>query len=242
MEKLKIALVTDMHLDLADPYQREQQAALLYHFVAAVNRYAPDLVVDMGDRVQGIDPEHDRQSIGALKSFFDLLNAPLHIVLGNKDLRTLAPKDHAAILKTPAKSHSLDIGDHHLIFWNPAYNRENSALHLGEDDTAWLENDLNGTERPSVLLSHIPLDRNDTHNEIPGHYWENPGKARKIMEQSKKVILCLSGHDHRRRDSDINGIYYSTRNAFRNAVENKAATPYSAYSFVELENRNIFIL
>jgi len=240
MKKLKIAIVTDIHYDPASPALRDRQAMLMNHFVAAVNRYAPDLVVDMGDRVRSKDAAHDREGIKALKGYFEKLNAPVYGILGNRDIKNMGPQDHATVLNIPAESHSRDIGDHHLVFWNPAYNYTESALNMAEDDIKWLENDLNETDLPTVVFSHIPLDRADSRSD--GHYWAKPETARKVMEQSRNVILCLSGHDHRRRHSDINGIYYSTRNAFRSAVKNDSVSPYSAYSFVELENRNIFIL
>ena len=84
--------------------------------------------------------------------------------------------------------------------------QEGYARYVGEEQRAWLKQDLAKAVSPVIVFSHQSI-------EDPGGI-ENAAEVRQILEEAnrqagqKKVIASFSGHHHIDFDREINGIHY----------------------------------
>lgn len=251
MAKLRLAVVTDIHYG-PDIGNKMGTAAprLLDRFTAAVNKYNPDCVVDMGDRFSCRNPDTDIANLRKVKEHFNAVAAPVHHVIGNHDVRFITRADNEDITGSPATSYSRDYNGYHLTFWNPNVRiGTNDGLVLSAEDIEWLRNDLASTDKPVILFSHVPLDNDpqdyddevrEYTNGIAGRFYYKQGQVvRQMLEECGKVILCMAGHRHTKRHRDINGIHYITQQSLTSAYSKRSA--YGAFSFVEIDDAKIDI-
>lgn len=109
---------------------------------------------------------------------------------------------------------------YHFVFWNAsAFLDARAGFTLPVSDVAWLESDLSNTTLPTIIFSHVPLDNGSMQGNFyfeaayphHAHYPEHQAQsAREVLEQSKKVILCVNGHAHWNAYHCIDGIHYVT--------------------------------
>ncbi len=262
MAKLRIAVITDIHYGIDVRAKLGSKAPrLMKGFVKAANDYAPDLVVDMGDRVvarSNKNEDDDRYLIQKrrnraedarymyeLKQHFNKIAAPLHSVIGNHDEKNLSRSENARIMGTPETSYSRDMNGYHLVFWNPKTSQGiTGGLEIDDKDIEWLEQDINKTKKPTVLFSHVPLTNgpelaNENHDIAGRFYLEEVPRIRSILEKAGNVILCMGGHLHRNQHREVNGIHYITQQSLTHAWKKHYRVPSGAYSFVELDDNKI---
>lgn len=220
METLRLALVTDIHL--GENYGTklgESALPLIKQFKEWCRHEAPDLVVDLGDRINNVSNVEDKRRTGQIAKAFGSFAQPVIHLLGNHDCHSMTVTESEAALGVSLRSHSIDARGFHLVFWNA--HVEKSLPHgyvASADDLEWLARDLAATELPSVVLSHIPLDGGSMAGNL---YFErgagtgmggynNAHAAREVIEASGKVVLCIAGHTHWNALSTIDGIHYVT--------------------------------
>jgi 3',5'-cyclic-AMP phosphodiesterase len=259
MARLRLAVVTDIHYGPdAGAKLGSHALRLLEKFAKAAANFGPSLIVDMGDRVTAHSADEARSNMKSVKDYFNKLAAPVHSLLGNHDIRHLSRAENEMITGSPASSYSLDQNGYHLIFWNADVNPDKrEGLHAGAEDIAWLKADLEATDKPTIVFSHVPLDNNeqdDLYAKSLRGYDANPffypeGAAiRDILEKSGKVILCMSGHIHKNRYREINGIHYIVQQSLTqlwdrpprvDEIRGPYRKPQEAWSFIELEDDKI---
>ncbi len=216
---LRVALIADIHHgEDRDTKLGTAALPLLARFRDFVAQAGPDLVVELGDRINDADPETDRRLTRDVGLAFAPMNTRRAHLLGNHDNHALARSEAEAAMGVSFASWSCDIEGHHLVFWNA------ETCLLGRDgfeltaaDLAWLEDDLARTELPTIVCTHVPLDNGSM---IGNYYFEsqfkgfahyrNGDRARDVIERSGKVILCLAGHAHWNALNTIDGIPYVT--------------------------------
>lgn len=239
-------LVTDIHYGLDRKKKLGSKApSLMDEFVKAANDAEIDCVVDMGDRVNTYSTDKDRKLMTRLKEKFNQIAAPVYSILGNHDVHTLSRKDNEDIMDCPAESYSRDMGDVKMLFWNPGMEiAKYKGLKIREKDLEWLEQELENSDKPCLIFSHIPLDNTEaddkyalTRDGWPNlSYFADAPKAREIIEKSGKVIACFAGHHHRNKESVIGGVHYITHQSLIQRIEDDPETPCGAYSLIEIED------
>lgn len=245
MATLRAAILTDVHygFDIKDKLG-SKAPRLMRHFAKAVGKFAPDLIVDIGDRVSARSEESDRDYMQRYRAHFNEIAAPLESVLGNHDIRHLSRAENEKIMGNPSSSYTKDVGGYHLVFWNPRIRVDESGIALEKADMDWLKNDLAATDKRVILFSHVPLDNLDgeeTAQVTKYFFWTQGEQVRKILEDAGNVALCLHGHRHANRHREINGIHYVTQQSLTSQWKEKYRVPSCTYAFLEANDNTITI-
>ncbi len=200
---LRLAIVTDIHHGPPKLTKRGDRALdLLDGFLDFCAAWGPDLIIEMGDRINDQDRETDRRLLSEVAARFRGLNTPRAHLDGNHDSGFLLPEDNAAALGTGGHA-SRDLNGYHLVFWNastkiplPEPFRPSAA------DLEWLAADLSATNLPTIVFSHVPVSG----ASMVGNYWfgnkpqhatyPNAADVRAIIGESRRVVLCAAGHVH----------------------------------------------
>ncbi|MCP3939686.1 MAG: metallophosphoesterase-domain-containing protein [Actinomycetia bacterium] len=215
-ESLHLALVTDIHNGRKSLTKRGSLAIpLLDRFAEFLASEAPDLVIELGDRVTDTNHESDRAALEQVAETFASLEMPRFHLMGNHDLVNLSLDDNRECLGQDLTSSSLDIKGWHLVLWQA--DVEMTATHepaLTDDDLAWLEADLAATDLPAIVFSHVPLDG----ASMTGNFYfqanpqfggyRNVDEAQRIISEAQNVALCVAGHVHWNNISRIDGVPY----------------------------------
>lgn len=216
---LRIGLVTDIHCgpDM-DTRLGSQALPLLERFREEMTRrFRPDLIVDLGDRINDLDREGDRERIRQVRKQLQAIGAPVLSLYGNHDLINVGPAEQRALLSKQGDYESLDVGGFHLILLNsqdPTF--ESVGGTLSEAQLAWLAADLASASRPVVVFCHHPLDEQDS---SPHWYFRihpthalavNRERARALFARSGRVRAVFSGHMHWNHTEVLDGIPYIT--------------------------------
>jgi Icc protein len=238
---LRIALVTDIHHGADTGTKVGSQALpLLRRFCDRAEDLAVDLVVEMGDRINDVNRDTDMAHTREVAAAFANLSVPRVHLLGNHETAKMTPADAETALGQSLASHSRDLGDFHLVFWNADVRVQlGPRFVISEDDLAWLAADLAATERPTMLFSHIPLDDSSMTGNFYfervahglGHY-SNGAAAREVIERSGKVFLCLAGHVHWNRHTAVDGVHHI---AIQSLTESFTCHPQAAGAYALLE-------
>lgn len=201
----RIAVVADIHHGRDTSTKRGSAAlGLLDGFVDGVNSASFDAVIDLGDRISDETAERDTAlQCEVAKSFRRLGNKPRHHVIGNHDFAMLSVEENAAILDAPLQTRAAIVGDTRVVFWQPDVRlTAERGFFLKEGDLDALETMLNADDRPTLLVSHVPLSG---HAQTGNYYFErNPGHAtyaeiaeiRGVIAGAPCPLIALAGHVH----------------------------------------------
>jgi 3',5'-cyclic-AMP phosphodiesterase len=201
----RIAVVADIHHGRDTATKRGSAAlGLLDRFVDGVNAGNFDAVIDLGDRISDESAERDAALQREVANGFRRLgNKPRHHVVGNHDIAYLSEADHSVSLDAPVHTRAVTIGEHRVAFWQPDVSVGlERGLHLKDGDLDALEKLLSADERPTLLVTHVPLSG---HAQTGNYYFErNPGHAtyaenteiRRVIANAPCPLIALAGHVH----------------------------------------------
>lgn len=245
---LRIGLITDIHSG-PDVDTRLGTAAfpLLDMFVEQMlQRFRPDLIVDLGDRINDVDVIGDTERIQQVRSRLESIGVPILFLHGNHDLINIDKGKMRELLGKKSDYESIDYLGYHIILLNtqdPTFGGVGGTI--SEDQLGWLKEDLDKCEGPVVVFSHHPLDE----QEFNSHWFfgEHPEFAlavnreysRSLFTHSQKVRAVFNGHMHWNNIEIIDGIPYAT---IESLVDGGLTGGRPAGGFAELvleENGNI---
>jgi hypothetical protein len=201
----RIAVVADIHHGRDTATKRGTAAlGLLSRFVDGVNGGSFDAVIDLGDRISDVDAASDLALQREVANGFRRLgNKSRHHVVGNHDICCLSEADNAAILDSPVHTRAVVVGDCRVAFWQPDVSATlERPLSLRGGDLAALEALLGADDRPTLLVTHVPLSG---HAQTGNYYFErNPGYAsyaenadiRRVIAAAPCPVVALAGHVH----------------------------------------------
>ena len=238
---LRIAHLTDVHLK--DKWEAPARFARCLHHVQQQPNV--DMILNGGDIVFDMNKENLDTIQTQWKLWHSTLKSdcslPMHYVLGNHDiwwnendkgqarygkkfameqLQLSAP--YYSFVKSGWKFILLD--SVHLDIDNTWY-----IGNLGDEQFAWLENELNSTpaDMPVLVMSHIPLltATNMVDDQTTVNKWEVLGgdmhtdisKIIALFYKHPNVKLCLSGHIHLRDKVVYNNVTYLCNGAVSGA-------------------------
>jgi Icc protein len=218
LEKLKIAVVTDIH---HGPTRYTKMGAAALPLLEAVREHVAaggfDLMVELGDRISNVDHDTDLQLTREVMAVFEPLEVRREHLLGNHDLHHISVAENEAILGRSLGSHSFDLKGRHLVFWQHDLSGKFAKQDIPtQADLDWLRTDLAGTSLPAIVFTHVPLNHAAMtgnfyfQNNLPSSTIRHADKAREVIEAAGNVVLCIAGHVHWNDSSTIDGIRYLT--------------------------------
>lgn len=219
---LRIAVVADIHHGSPSHTKRGDTALpLMARFADWTNTEAPDLVLDLGDRISDVDEATDLQLEAEVAEAFKAVNAPVYHVCGNHDRDHLSVAQNEEILGQSLKSEVLDFADWQVVLWRAdakiCRDPERRGFQLPETDLLWLSRTIQNAQKPTLVVSHVPVSG---HAQTGNYYFQrNPefsrypetDRVRSVLAQAKVPVACLAGHVHWNTVTTVDGIPHLTQ-------------------------------
>ena len=217
-EILELFLVTDIHHGAPLGTKRSDQSQLLLdNFITSANNYKPDLVIDLGDRINDLDHPTDLGLLRDVAEQFKMLKCHREHLVGNHDIHFLSIQENESLLESVLQSRSSDLNGWHLIFWCPnAKYSPTSGFVDDQPSLKWLQKNLRENDKPTIIFCHVPQFVGD----LSGNYWfgNNPWAASlpyaqsvlKIIEKDPNVKMTVGGHVHWPRLATLHGVHHIT--------------------------------
>lgn len=200
---LRFGICADVHKDIMHDADLRMQA-----FIDEVTEKEVDFIIQLGDFCRPYDYN---------RGFMDIWNSfkgkKFHVI-GNHDMDGGFTREQVVdYWESKGRYYSFDLKGVHCVVLDGNDEDTSSdrprgyARYLGEEQLKWLENDLDGTDLPTLVFSHQGLD-----NNLGGIF--NATKSRFVLERAnkiagfQKVIAAFSGHHHQDYHNVINGINY----------------------------------
>ena len=215
---MRIGVVADIHSGPdADTQLGSNAPVLLETFCEAMGAFRPDLIVDLGDRINPVSNSHDLERTTWVRRQLAQVGVPVHHALGNTDILNVTKTELLATLEKGRSYESLDEWTPRLVVLDsedPPFERVGGEI--GENQLAWLADVLEQDARPALVFSHHPLDDQD----LSGHRYFSchPNRAcvvnrlrvRALLERGGRVLASFAGHLHWSRASVINRVPHVT--------------------------------
>lgn len=232
---LRAGHITDVHIT-PDRDAPKGVAAMFDHMFGQKD-WAPDLILNSGDAVMGVDGKvtgkRAGEQVAVWKAAVRGVKVPIHSCLGNHDVWDgHEPTDDVpeakkrfalmtGVLGMPAEQYSFDAGGWHFIALNSVGNWPNYGV-LTADHFQWLKADLKKTkaETPVCVFSHPPIlsvtssvygdgQKHEKGVLVP-KVWQHQDcwEITEVFRRHPNVKLCLSGHMHTCDRVEYRGVWY----------------------------------
>jgi len=243
---LHIGIFTDLHAHDTDS-PNEGKVMIDYKerlsaCVEAMNAWPADLVIQLGDFVNGRyvmgapfgEPERIMGILEEAEEIYAKFNGPRYYVLGNHDIYDLSKEEFLERVGASSRYLSFDTGGYHIVILDAQYNKKEEDLshtfwvvqgNIPQDELDWLRDDLAVTSKPTIVCVHQPLDVDfDMLSGGPAIF--NNEAVKTVLEESGVVIAVFQGHDHENNYTLINEIHYLTFEALVNEEERAPSWAY----------------
>jgi 3',5'-cyclic AMP phosphodiesterase CpdA len=238
-EVLQIGIFADLHAHDTDSpgegkvmtnYRERLQA-----FVDAMNAWPADLVIELGDLVNGkfvlgAELGEAERIIGILddaESVYAQFEGPRYYVLGNHEFYDLSKEEFLEHSDAAATYLSFDAGAYHFVILDAQYSKTGKDYaHMGwvvqgsipESELDWLREDLAATDKPTIVCIHQPLDV-DFALLAGGPEVSNNKAVQAVLRDAGVVIAVFQGHSHENAYNLIDDIHYVTFQALLDHTE-----------------------
>lgn len=221
---IKILIYSDIHWTGIMPDAMERLKVI----IDAAQKQKADAILCLGDTAWS-KPEFQ-----PIADLWNSIPIPHYMVLGNHDMDRNSKDEVTAFYGMPANYYSFDVKGLHFVALDTNYcqkNGEEAVLdydhanyagqitdRMPEKELEWLREDLKRTEKPTILLSHAPLCR----NQDDFHYCKDYEAVHKIMlehNQSvgwRQAFLSCNGHSHVDSYFQWDGLHYLSINSASN--------------------------
>ena len=242
----RLCLVADIHHGAPSLTKRGDAAlSLLDGFARFVDETAPDLVVDLGDRISDVDRDTDLRLQREVAGAFKAVSVPVQHLNGNHDRDYLEVADNEDIHGQAMGHATLDLGDWRVVLW-----RADAKIHRGppgtgfvlkEQDLLWLTRVVQAADRPMLILSHVPVSG---HSQTGNYYFENnPGAAtypgaervRAALARCPHSVVWMAGHVHWNTVTQVDGIVHLTQQSLTESFTT-GGEPAAAWGLLELSD------
>ncbi|MBO9619916.1 MAG: metallophosphoesterase [Niabella sp.] len=194
--KTTIGIITDLHQDIMhNGYDR------LSAFAERMKKIRPDALLQMGDLAYPGDKN---------KAVIDLFNNahPVRMhVIGNHDTDAGYTKQQCIdYWGMPARYYTKEINGICFIILDgndkgsPAY-KGGYPSYINKEQTDWLQQQLQGTSKPVIIVSHQPL--------AGSLAVDNAAEIQQLLSaHAEKILIAINGHTHIDSHLFIDGINY----------------------------------
>lgn len=243
---LRIAIVTDIHHGKPSTAKRGDAAlGLMEEFARYVKDSGATHVLDMGDRISDENRDTDLVLAAEVAEAFRAVPAPVWHLNGNHDRDHMTVADNEALL-----GQSLDHGVHDIDSWRIVLWRADSRIRRGDEgngfvlteaDLVWLSRTMQATDRPTLVVSHVPISG---HAQTGNYYFQNnpasstypmADRARAALALARVPVVCLAGHVHWNTVTTVNGITHLTQQSLTESFTT-AGEPAGAMGLIELSD------
>ena len=235
---LRVGLVTDLHYADKAPAGSRHYRETLGKLEEAAERFdkaQANFVVELGDFIDAADSvEVERAYLKRVNAEFSQISQDRHYVLGNHCVDTLTKGEFLEGVEQKKSYYSFDRGAFHFVILDACfrsdgkpYGRRNfqwTDANIPAAELAWLQADLKGTAKQTIVFAHQRLDVRSAHGV------KNNEAVRQVLEASGNVLAVFQGHSHQNDLNTIGGIHYCTLVAM---VEGSGKAS-SGYSLLEL--------
>ena len=215
---MKIGVVSDIHYGPdADTQLGTHAPELLETFLEAMRAFRPDLIVELGDRINPISHDDDLKRTAWVHAQLARAGVPVYHVLGNTDVVYLAKPELLSALEQRASNEQVDQWTPRVVVLDsvdPPFERVGGEV--GERQLTWLAGALEHDPRPSLLFCHHPLDDQDLsgHRYFAGHPDRacvvNRRRVRALFDRGGPVLGVFAGHLHWSRTTVIDRVPHIT--------------------------------
>lgn len=219
---MKIGIIADIH------YSPYPAAEIERHTTEGLERTRQfiegtkdcDFLINLGDTINGSsDFEANKEWLKQVNDIFEDQPLTVYHVVGNHDVVSLSRKDIISTFGMPSLDYSFKHGDVRFIVLDTNYTHEEKPIvngygdwtetYLTQNRCEWLKEVLAKDDfKWAVVICHQCVDDRPNGEQRDVYALENCAEVRKILEDSGKVRLVLTGHDHNGRLRPINGIMY----------------------------------
>ena len=236
---VRIGIVTDVHVhDTDSPVEGKvmvNYTERLASFVDAMSAWPADVVIELGDLVNGAfilggAPGDSSRIGGFLEQAVALLSAfdgPIHYVAGNHDFYDLSKAEFLATTGAEATVYSFDLGAYHIVVLDAEYNSDGTDYDhvflrvkglIPQEQLDWLAADLAAATLPVIICAHQQID-SEFDPLAGGPPIENNHDVQRVLRESGNVIAVFQGHEHANIYAEIDGIHYVTFEAMVDHTE-----------------------
>lgn len=184
---VRLGMITDVHQDVMhDGVER------LAKFVSAMREANVDAIAQLGD----FCVPHQRNE-AFLEAWNQFPGERLH-VLGNHDMDGGYRREQTVeFLGCPGKYYAKQLGGLRLLVLdgNDPDGRPGYACNVGDEQLAWLQEQLREQTSPSIVLIHQPIDAYDRHVRSARRVRELLAEANRAADE-RRVLAVFSGHAH----------------------------------------------
>ncbi len=247
---MKFAILTDIHLG-PEGYHKgvlrkmnKDVKLFLDDFVEEMNNNVkPEFVVILGDLVEDDNEINDRNNIDYIVKLFKKLECPVYYVAGSHDLQNISEEELIKLFKQENLYYSFNEDEFHIIVLYTKSTKHKNAF-ISEEQISWLKNDLEKTNKKTIIFSHSPLaDQDLTGNPWfegkPEYYLTTNSKIiRDIFSTSKKVIAAFNGHLHWDKQDIHNNIPYFTIQSLTENEDDKGLAS-EAHAVVNIDGNKV---
>jgi alkaline phosphatase len=239
-EETRVGLFTDLHAHEADsPGEKKvmtNYAERLSAFVDAMNAWGADLVLQLGDLINGqyvqlapyVPEERYPVILADTVALLAGYEGPVYHVLGNHDVYSLSKAQFLEGTGASTTYYSFDAGGFHFVVLDAQYTKagadRNNAFWfvdgtVPEAQLAWLQDDLGETALPTIVCIHQPLDVESSTLTGDNPIIINNAEVKDVLQASGVVVAVFQGHEHENRYTLIEGIHYVTFQAMVDHTE-----------------------
>jgi len=248
MAATRIALVSDIHHGSQSLTKCGPAAlGLLTEFVRFVGDARPDAVIDLGDRINHVDPHTDKRLQADVAEALRPISAPVYFICGNHDRDHLSVVDNEAILGQSLDHRTIDIGAWRIVLWraDTRIRRQSkdglSGFVLPEADLLWLAGVVRAADRPLAIMSHVPVSGQA---QTGNYYFERnaaaatyptAARARAVVREARVPVVWLAGHVHWNSATIVDGIPHLTMQSLTESFTT-SPDPAGAWALLELDD------
>lgn len=213
-QQQQVGLITDIHYDGGAKAMNRLFAA-----VALLNRGAVDVLVVMGDLVNGDSPFHAKRLLREVSALCGAFHGPVYYMPGNHDLDHLSKAEFYESLDRIGEfnlfnftmgGHRLMSVDGNFMLGGTEYARGNfdwKEAILPDHQLISLREQLRASNEPVVVFSHHRLDESSMFSV------QNSAAVREAITESGKVKAVFQGHQHADHLRELDGTAYYTLGA-----------------------------
>ena len=252
---MRFALVSDVHFGPNAYHEGKlrklthRAPELLANVVEQLNREErPELLINLGDSIEDKGRDEDLAEYGRFVSVLQGAQAKLLHVAGNHDQVNLSDQDLRQLWQHDDELYySRDFGGVHFAVLRTVEQKD-VAIHVPEEQVAWLATDLAKCNAPAIVLMHHPasdmrLEGNRWFEKAP-HICRVSGRKalRKVIEASNKVVAVFNGHVHWNHLDVIAGIPYVTlQSMIENLDDDAPGRAAAAFAVCDIDERRLLV-